>query len=74
MRIRNARTGAEFAVQLTTEHSASRDGQHVVVVDSVALEPPGFEVIECTEREVDKLPRPWVHALLDAVYSAHSTP
>ena len=59
---------------MTTEHSASSDGQHVVVVDREALDPPGFEVIECTDRELDKLPRPWVNALLDAVHSAHSTP
>ena len=44
------------------------------MVDREALDPPGFEVIECTERELDKLPRPWVNALLDAVHSAHSTP
>jgi len=65
MRIRNAFTGAEFAAELTTEHGAARPGHFVVVLDGKALDPSGFEVIECTEREVESLPRPWVTALLD---------
>ena len=67
MRIRNSYTGAEFAAEVTTEHSAARPGQPVVVVDGEALDPSGFEVLECTEREVGHLPRPWVTALLDAL-------
>jgi len=67
MRIRNALTGAELAVELTTEHGAARDGQHVVVVDGQAVEPEGFEIIGCTEREVGNPPGPWLAALLAAL-------
>jgi hypothetical protein len=67
MRIRDSLTGAEIAAELTTDHRAARLGQHAVVVNGKVLEPPGFEVIECTEREVGNLPRPWVNALLDAL-------
>jgi hypothetical protein len=67
MIIRNSLTGAEFAAELKTEHCAGRPGERVVVVDGKAVEPQGFEIIGCTEREVGNLPRPWATALLNAL-------
>ena len=67
MRIRHSNTGAEFAAELTTEHWSAAPGQPMVVVDGKALEASEFEVIECTERELSHLPRPWVTTLLDAL-------
>ena len=67
MRIRHSNTGAEFAAELTTEHGSAAPGQPMVVVDGRALEASEFEVIECTERELSRLPRPWVTTLLDAL-------
>ena len=67
MRIREALTGAKMAPELTTEHRGERLGHHVAIVDGKVLEPSGFEVTDCTEREVGNLPRPWASALLDAL-------
>ena len=67
MRIREALTGAEMAPELTTGHRAERLGHHVAIVDGKVLEPSGFEVTDCTDREVGDLPRPSATALFDAL-------